>query len=88
MTWLLVPVAVIVLLAVPFFAADSRDGADWKPVALRGRRAALVATGPSRSPQGHCLSERWRRELLPRIAPRNHLEQPIAQAAAQRSPER
>jgi hypothetical protein len=36
MTWLLVPVAVIVLLAVPFFAADSRDGADWKPAALRG----------------------------------------------------
>ncbi len=36
MTWFLVPVAVIVLLAVPFFAADSRDGADWKPVALRG----------------------------------------------------
>ncbi len=36
MTWFLVPLAVIVLLAVPFFAADSRDGADWKPVALRG----------------------------------------------------
>ena len=39
MTWFLVPVAVIVLLAVPYFAADSRDGADWKPVALRGTGA-------------------------------------------------
>jgi hypothetical protein len=35
MGWFLVPVVVILLLVVPYFAADSRDGADWKPVALR-----------------------------------------------------
>jgi hypothetical protein len=36
MGWFLVPLGVIALLAVPYFAADSRDGADWKPAALRG----------------------------------------------------
>jgi hypothetical protein len=35
MVWFLVPVVAILLLVVPFFAADSRDGADWKPAALR-----------------------------------------------------
>jgi hypothetical protein len=36
MAWFLVPLVVIVLLVVPYFAADSRDGADWKPAALKG----------------------------------------------------
>jgi hypothetical protein len=35
MGWFLVPVVVILILVVPYFAADSRDGADWKPAALR-----------------------------------------------------
>jgi hypothetical protein len=45
MAWFLVPVIAILLLAVPYFAADSRDGADWKPAALgraRGTRRALT----------------------------------------------
>jgi len=51
MGWFLVPIVVIVLLAVPYFAADSRDGADWKPVALRGpargtRRALPFSKSP------------------------------------------
>jgi hypothetical protein len=30
MAWLIVIVAVMALMAVPWFGADSRDGADWK----------------------------------------------------------
>ncbi len=46
MAWFLVPVVAILLLVVPLFAADSRDGADWKPAALprpaRGTRRTLT----------------------------------------------
>jgi hypothetical protein len=74
MAWFLVPLAVIVLLAVPFFGADSRDGADRKPLALRGparrtRRttsfsqspgAMFVRTVASRVPGSHRSKERTR----------------------------
>jgi hypothetical protein len=58
MTWFLVPVAVIVLLAVPFFAADSRDGADWKPAALSGPARGTRRTVPFSGSPGALLVRR------------------------------
>ena len=45
MGWFLVPVVVIVLLAVPYFAADSRDGGR-----LEARRSERPGAGHSSHP--------------------------------------
>jgi hypothetical protein len=46
MGWFIFPVIVVLLLVTPFFAADTRDGADWKPAAQRGptRRTRRTST--------------------------------------------
>jgi hypothetical protein len=46
MAWFLVPLIIILLLVVPYFAADSRDGADWKPATLKGQARGTRRTLP------------------------------------------
>jgi hypothetical protein len=42
---------VVVLLAVPWFGADSRDGMDWKPIKMSGETPAPRHVRPfSQSP--------------------------------------
>ena len=63
MAWFLVPFVAIALLVVPYFAADSRDGADWKPAALRAPARGTRRTLPFPSRQELWLSARQRQEF-------------------------
>jgi len=57
MGWLIAVAVIVFLAAVPYFAADSRDGADWKPSAHSGALRAVSSRPFSQSP-GAVLARR------------------------------
>ncbi len=82
MAWFLVPVIVILLLIVPYFAADSRDGADWKPATLKGQARGTRRTLPFSGSPGALVVRRAASTVRASLRPMRREKDPSSQTPA------